>query len=370
MTKLCDKITIIGVGLIGGSFGMALSSQGLANLVTGFDIDQENLDLALETQAINNIADSLEEAVSEADLVVIATPVGLTIDYISKIAPLIKKGCIVTDVGSTKSKITQAARQLMPLGTFFVGGHPMTGSEVTGVRGADRYLFENAVYILTPTVDTDLVSLEKIRQLVISLGSKVIEILPEDHDLMVAGVSHLPHLVATALVNTVGEIQKDYKDILMLAAGGFRDTTRVASGHPLMWRDICLTNKESIIFTLDKFGDVLAQMRSMIEKCDDKGIESVFDQARNLRQNIPAKLRGYLPVIYEIVVTVPDHPGIIASLASLLGNEGINICDIEILRVREGEGGTIRLAFSTEEEQLKAVERLRKNNITVQKRLK
>ncbi len=368
MQPLFGKVTIIGVGLIGGSLGMALCSRCLAGKVVGVDIDYNNLKLAEETEAIHEGELDIEAAVTDADLIVVAVPVGVTLDIIGRIAPVIKKGCIVTDVGSTKADIVAEADRLMPAGAYFVGGHPMTGSEMAGVRGADRYLFENAVYILTPSAKTDRNAVEKVKKLVCALGANAIEMDPRAHDLMVAAVSHLPHLVAAALVNTVGEVQKDHEKTLMLAAGGFRDTTRIASGQPLMWKDICLSNRESILAVLDKFGAVLDQTRRMVEECDEEGLEEGFARARELRGKIPSKLRGYLPPAHEIVVTVPDRPGVIANLAGHLGNAGINIKDIEILRVREGEGGTIRLAFISEEEQLKAVEILRKEGISVKKR--
>ncbi|MFA5881531.1 MAG: prephenate dehydrogenase [Eubacteriales bacterium] len=368
MKPLFEKVAIIGVGLIGGSLGMALGSRGLAGTIIGVNSNPVSLQLALEAEAIHEGTLELEIAVSDADLVVIATPVGLTVDFIRRIVPFIKPGCIVTDVGSTKAEIVREAQKMMPPGTFFVGGHPMTGSEITGVRGADRYLFENAVYILTPAADTPRAAIKKVRKLVDSLGAKVIEIDPEEHDLMVAAVSHLPHFIAATLVNTVGEIQKDHEGLLMLAAGGFRDTTRVASGSPLMWKDICLTNKDNILKVLHKFREVLDETCQMIEKCDDQGLEGSLDKARELRKNIPSKMRGYLPSAYEVVVTVPDRPGVIAVMAGFLGDVGVNINDIEILRVREGEGGTIRLAFGTEEEQDKAVKVLGQNGINVKKR--
>ncbi len=368
MKVLFEKVAIIGVGLIGGSLGMALCSQGLAGKVTGVDIDPGNLELALELEAIHEGSLDAASAVSDADLVVIACPVGLTTGILREIATAVKPGAIVTDVGSTKADVVKEAGKIMPPGAFFVGGHPMTGSEIAGVKGADRYLFENAVYILTPTADLDSTVLERLRELVSGLGARVVEMNPEDHDMMVAAVSHLPHLVATALVNTAGQLQDDYKDLLMLAAGGFRDTTRVASGHPLMWKDICLTNKESILKVLDRFTAVLQETRRLVEACDDKGLEEGFEKARRLRNSIPSKMRGYLPQAYELVVTVPDRPGVIAGLARLAGDAGININDIEILRVREGEGGTIRLAFGSQEDQLKVLEIYRQNGLTVKRR--
>ena len=368
MRPLFQKVAIIGVGLIGGSLGMALYSRGLVEWVVGCDTDRENLELAVELEAIHEAVGDIKEAVTAADLVVVAVPVGLTVDIIRNIVPFIKKGSIVIDVGSTKAHIVKQVNEIMPPGTYFVGGHPMTGAETAGVRGADRYLFENAVYILTPAEETDRVAVDRVTEMLTCLGSRVVEIDPEEHDLMVATVSHLPHLVATALVKTAGEIQQDHEELLMLAAGGFRDTTRVASGNPLMWKDICLTNKSNILAVLDRFAGVLQSIRQNVENCDDKSLQKEFEKAGEIRRSIPAKLRGYLPVAYEIVVTVPDRPGVIADLANCLGNVGININDIEILRVREGEGGTIRLAFGSEEEQVRAIEVLRQNKIIVKKR--
>ncbi len=368
MKPLFKRVAIIGVGLIGGSLGMAILSRKLAGRVIGADIDPASLELALEAEAIHEGAADPETAVAGADLIMICTPVGNIVEIIKKIAPLLELGCIVTDVGSTKARIVGEAEKLIPAGTSFIGGHPMTGSEMTGVRGADRYLFENAVYILTPTGQTKQDAVKKLRRLVDALGAKVIEKHPAEHDLIVAAVSHLPHFVATTLVNTAGEIEKEHQGLLMLAAGGFRDTTRVAAGNPLMWRDICLTNKENILKVMDRFKEVLDKTYRMIADCDYQGLADGFTRARELRRNIPSKLRGYLPLVHEIVVTVPDRPGVIATVAGYLGNAGINISDIEILRVREGEGGTIRLAFGSEEEQAEAVKVLRQHGIIVKKR--
>lgn len=368
MKPLFEKAAIIGVGLIGGSLGLALRGWGLAAEVTGVDTDKANLDLALELEAVHLTSRDIGSAVTGADLVVIAVPVGLTVGIVEKIAPHLKPGCIVTDVGSTKAEIVKQVEKMMPEGTFFVGCHPMAGAETAGVRGADRYLFENAVYIVTPSPNTDQAALAKIKLMIDGLGARCIELDPQEHDIMVAAVSHLPHLVATALVNTAAQLEQEHHGLLMLAAGGFRDTTRIASGNPLMWKDICLTNKESILTVIDKFAGTLERIRSLVEKCDDPGLQDEFEQARILRENIPARIKGYLPQAFEIVVTVPDRPGIIGSLAALLGDAGININDIEILRVREGEGGTIRLAVGSEENQAKAVEVLRNNGVTVKKR--
>lgn len=365
---LFKKVVIIGVGVIGGSLGMALISRGLAQRIIGVDVDSPNLKLAVESTAIHEGTTELDKAVPGADLVVIATPVGITLNIVQAVGMLASQGCIITDVGSTKGKVVYEAEKLLPQGVQFIGGHPMTGSELAGVRGADTYLFENAVYVLTPTDNTDKKSIKKFRAMIEAIGAKVIETDPDEHDLMVAAVSHLPHLAATSLVNTVGQIDKEHEGLLMLAAGGFRDTTRIASGHPLMWRDICITNKDNILKVLDRYMAALTDVRALIEKCDDSGLQKDFEQARELRTNIPSRMRGYLPLVHDIVVTVPDKPGVIGNLAGVLGSRDINISDIEILRVREGEGGTIRIALGSLKEQEDALQLLRENGITAKKR--
>ncbi|KNZ68347.1 prephenate dehydrogenase [Thermincola ferriacetica] len=363
MQPLWEQVTIVGVGLIGGSLGMALRKKGLAKSVIGVDVREKILDTAVEMEAIDRGIVDLQAGVAEADLVVLATPICTSVRILTEIAPFLKKGCVVTDVGSTKNLIVETAARIMPEGTVFVGGHPMAGSEQAGVNGADLYLFENAVHILTVMPGTPEEPVQKLKQTVNSIGARVLEMNPVQHDFLVAGISHLPHIVAAALVNTVGRLHKDYPDILGLAAGGFRDTTRIASGHPLMWRDICTTNKEQILEVLKIFKETLNEMEAMIDNCDEEGIEAEFNRAREIRRGIPARMKGYLPVLYEIIIYVPDRPGVIAGIASLLGEAGINISDIEIMRVKEGEGGSIRLGFGSAEDQEKALTLFRENNI-------
>lgn len=365
---LFKKIVIIGVGVIGGSLGMAACSRGLAEKVVGVDIDDGNLKLALESHAVDEITTGLENAVTDADLVVIATPVKIVEEIMNRIAPFLKDGCIVTDVCSTKAEVMRLAGEILPSHTKFVGGHPMTGSEMFGVKGADEYLFENAVYVLTPTEETDINALKKIKEFISALGGKVAEVGPDEHDLMVAVVSHLPHLTAASLVNAAGSLEIEHEGLFMLAAGGFRDTTRVASGHPGMWKDICLSNKDNIVMALDRLTEVLGRVREYIKSSDKNRLEKELMMARKLRANIPSKLRGFHEPVFEVVATIPDKPGSIAKLASILADEGININEIEILRVREGEGGSVRVAVSTSQEQEKAVSVLCSEGIHTRKR--
>ncbi|MHB8157155.1 MAG: prephenate dehydrogenase/arogenate dehydrogenase family protein, partial [Desulfocucumaceae bacterium] len=257
---------------------------------------------------------------------------------------------------------------LLPAGSFFIGGHPMAGSEIEGITGADPYLFENAFYILTPGEDTPGHCLNSLIKLVEGIGSRPILMEPVEHDLSVAAVSHLPHLVAATLVNCLFDLPGNEK-ISILAAGGFRDTTRIAAGSPDMWRDIFITNQTSILKALNSFRDRLDEFQQAIEGQNQQKIYEVLFRAKNLKSGIPAKRKGYLPALWEIVVTVPDRPGVIGEIAIILGGSGINISDIEILRVREGEGGTIRIAFASQKEQDTAALLLSNSGIPVKKRL-
>jgi len=362
-----NRVTIVGVGLIGGSLGMALCARGLAGEVVGVGSRVENLRLAVELGAVHRFTESPAEGVAGADLVIIATPVCATIPVLREIMPTLSPGAVVTDVGSTKADIVRQAEGTLPPGISFVGGHPMAGSEQAGVRGADPYLFENAFYVITPTANTPPRALEAVKKLAAGAGAKVVEMEPDRHDLAVAAVSHLPHLLAATLVNTVVRMPES-EGVLPLAAGGFRDTTRIAAGNPVMWRDIFMANRDQVLDMIRRFKVELDFFESVIHQGNKEAIQDKLECAREVRSGLPAKTKGYLPCLFEIVVTVPDRPGIIAGFTVHLAEAGINISDIEILRVREGEGGTIRVGFATEEEQDGAVQMLREKGYAVRKR--
>ncbi|MBF7082023.1 prephenate dehydrogenase [Desulfallas sp. Bu1-1] len=356
---MIDRCVIIGVGLIGGSLGLALSERGLAGHISGVDTNEQNLEAALAGGAIHEPAE-LRRAVAGADLVVLATPVGATPGLLREIRDYLKPGAVVTDVGSTKLNVVEQAEAA--IGGRFVGGHPMAGAETAGFAGADPYLFENAFYLLTPTPRTDPAALGLMRRLVEAVGAHVMEMSPEQHDLVTAAISHLPHFVAAALVNAVAGMPAGDR-ALALAAGGFRDTTRIAAGNPVMWRDIFLSNRERVLEALDGFRGAVEQLETALRRGDGEKILQILTAAGKIRTELPIRSRGYLPRVYEIVVTVPDRPGVIAMLAGMLAGAGINISEIEILRAREGYGGTIRIGFATPGEQERALGLLQENEI-------
>ncbi|RDV80935.1 prephenate dehydrogenase [Ammonifex thiophilus] len=365
---MLGKVVVVGVGLIGGSLGLALRRRGKAREVVGVGRSAERLRQAQLLGAVDSFTTDPAEGVKGADLVVVATPIGAIVPTLESLAPHLEPGTVVTDVGSTKREIVEAAEKLAAKYSFaFVGGHPMAGSERTGVENADPYLFENAYYILTPTPSTPAEAISRVEELVEAVGARKVAIPPDLHDYYVAAVSHLPHCLASALCNLIASLPEK-EAILPLAAGGFRDTTRVAAGDPALWRDILLTNTDPLRELLALLLQVLQELEGLLAKKDARELEEWLRRAQTLRKEVPTKSKGYLPELHEIVVTVPDRPGVIAHLASLLAAKDINIADIEILRAREGEGGTIRLAFTRSEAQEKAYETLAAAGIEVRKR--
>jgi prephenate dehydrogenase len=359
------RVAIIGLGVIGGSLGMALLAKGNYEVV-GIDRDPVTVRLALETGAVSAGTTDCLNGVKQADIVVLAIPVGDLADLAREIAPSISSEAIVTDVGSTKEEVVALLEEIFP--SRFVGGHPMTGSERSGIEGAELYLFENAIYVLTPTARTDSEALQKIQEMVADSGAISCFISPDDHDRIVAAISHLPHMMAVALMNLAADFSETHPQALTLAAGGFRDMTRIAASSQVMWRDIFATNRRNVIELTRHFREVLLHCEQLLEREDYNELVLFMQRACCERQKIPFHLKGTLPTLYELICTVPDRPGSIALITGLLGEEEINISDLEILRIREGEGGTIRLGFKTEREVERAFQVLCKADIAVKRR--
>ncbi|MCL5981121.1 MAG: prephenate dehydrogenase/arogenate dehydrogenase family protein [Firmicutes bacterium] len=286
MTQLFRRVAIIGVGMMGGSLGRALLSRGLAGEVVGFDAAPVALRAAKVLGAISRSAASLADVVSGAELVVLAAPVGAVIKLLPEVARLANKGSIITDVCSTKLQILKAAETL-PEGISFVGGHPMAGSEQDGCQALDEMLFEQAVYILTPSINSSVADLETMSALVHRLGAKPLVMGAEEHDQLVGAVSHLPHLAATALVRTLEKKTWQREKFLALAAGGFRDTTRIAMGNPEMWKDICLSNRENVSRLLGDYMIELTNLRLLTLFGDEETLTAFFRHSREFRRQFP-----------------------------------------------------------------------------------
>lgn len=343
-------IAIVGVGLIGGSLGLAWRAAKAARVI-GIVRRPESVDEVVAVGACDEATLDLAAGVQRADVVVVCTPVTSIVPTVEKLLPYLRKGTIVTDAGSTKREICEQLWRALPPGVHFIGGHPMAGSERDGVAAADPYLFENAAYVLTPpappTAETDA-ALHTLKSLVELTGAHTMVMDAKRHDLIVAAVSHVPHLTAAALVHAASQVNSQIPDTLNLAAGGFRDTTRIASGSAPLWRDICHTNSAAITQVLDLLIEDLRSVRSQLVHGDMAGLENFLAKARHVRSQVPNRSKGILTSLCEIVVQVIDRPGEIAKVTELLAEGQINVIDIEILRVREGEGGTLRLGFEAE----------------------
>jgi prephenate dehydrogenase len=278
------NICIIGLGLIGGSLARAIKERGLAGNITGIDNDKDNLKAALEEGTINSPG-QIPGGVATADLVIIATPVRAALSIITQIAPHIAPGTIVTDVTSTKEQIVAHATGILPPGVSFVGGHPMAGSEKSGFRNSRPDLFNGAYYFITPVSDTESSAVLKIKSLVNAIDAVPVELTPGEHDRVVAIISHVPHLTAVALVNNLHR-QPGFNDILPLAAGGFKDITRIASSFPGLWQEILMSNRTKIIPVLDNLIKILDNYKRALESGASETILEELSRARSLRQQI------------------------------------------------------------------------------------
>ncbi|GAC1389082.1 MAG: prephenate dehydrogenase/arogenate dehydrogenase family protein [Ktedonobacteraceae bacterium] len=276
-----NRVAIIGLGLIGGSIGLALHRAKVAREIVGYDMGEGVSKRACTIGAIDRPCDSLADVVQGAEFVVLATPVGAMHMLLKNIGSLVSPGTIVTDVASTKAQVIAWAEEFLPPSVPFVGGHPMTGKEVSGVEVADATLFHNCTYCLTPTPSTQLAALNKVVAFVEILNAHIRYLQPEEHDKQVAGVSHLPFIASIAMMTTVAE-DATWSEASLLAASGFRDMSRLAGGNPEMYRDICTTNNEAIIYWLDIYIDSLKKIRSSIH-FQEKGLSDTFVEAQHLR---------------------------------------------------------------------------------------
>jgi len=277
-----EKIAVLGLGLIGGSLGLALRKAGVAKNIAGYDSNPDVTRHALARGAITHLYHTGEEAVQQADMVVLATPILALPALLERIAPVLKPGALVTDTASTKAQVLTWAQTLLPANVVFVGGHPMAGREHSGIEAAEEKLFEGCSYCLTPTMETPPEAIAHLSAIVMRLGARPFVLDAERHDRLVAGISHLPFLLSSTLVQVLAR-EEDWPEMMNLAAGGFRDMSRLAAGSPTMYRDICLTNKQAILSWLDALAWQLERVRSLIAISDD-ALEPYFAQAKQVRE--------------------------------------------------------------------------------------
>jgi prephenate dehydrogenase len=322
------RAQVVGTGLIGGSIGLALRARGWH--VTGRDRDPRSAAQALRLGALDEVGDD-----DAAELTVVATPVGAIAGEVR--AALEHTAGLVTDVGSVKAP-------LVPLmaDPRYVGGHPMAGSEQEGVAGARADLFEGATWVLTPVSTTPDEALARIRSIVSSLGAEVVSIPPDRHDEMVAIVSHVPHLTAATLMRLADERSAEHRALLRLAAGGFRDMTRVAAGHPGIWPDICDENRTAILTELDRLTEALERVRAVVAARDRGAIAELLEKARSARVALPARF-GRPDELVEVRVPIPDRKGELARIFTKATELDVSVADVEIAHSAESQEGVLIL---------------------------
>ncbi|HEY1832115.1 MAG TPA: prephenate dehydrogenase/arogenate dehydrogenase family protein [Acidimicrobiales bacterium] len=326
------RALVVGTGLIGGSIALALRERGWH--VSGLDADAERAEEALAAGVVDALGDDLG-----AEVIFVATPASTVSDVVRSVLEdtARRPDAVVTDVCGVKSAIAESADH-----PRFIGGHPMAGSEQIGLGGADPDLFAGAVWVLTPTAITDLEAFDRLSGVVSSLGADVLVLSAADHDRLVAMVSHVPHLVAATLMNAASAGAEQDAALLRLAAGGFRDMTRVAAGHPGIWPDICAENSAAIVGALDGLVAELTLMRDRVAGQDRDGLLDVLNHASLARRNLPARV--VRPEhLAELRIPVPDRQGVLAEITALAANAGISIYDIEIAHSAEGPRGVLIL---------------------------
>jgi len=318
------RVNVVGLGLIGGSIAAGLGARGWH--VSGEDVSTQRVSAALERGHIHAAG-----LYRDADLTFVAVPVLAAQDQVEQ--ALKATTGVVSDVGSVKGTLCAAIDDAR-----FVGGHPMAGSELEGLDGADAEMFNGAVWVLTPTTRTSHRSLEAVAKVVGLLGAEMVAMAPERHDEMVAVVSHVPHLTAASLMGLAADGADEHAALLRLAAGGFRDMTRIASGHPDIWLDICDQNRPAIVGALDRLIGGLSEMRNIVGSADREALLARLQRARSARSNLPSRITRP-ELVAEVRIPIPDRPGAAAEIFTLAARDGINIASFEVVHLAESNLG-------------------------------
>ncbi|WP_050180721.1 prephenate dehydrogenase [Domibacillus robiginosus] len=349
------NVFIAGLGLIGGSLAKAIKKAHEQAHIIGFDVRGSELGLAEALNIIDERALSFEEGAQKADLIILAVPVLKTEEMIKTLAELpLKEGVLITDTGSTKSRVMKQAALLDRKGIAFIGGHPMAGSHKSGVAASKELLFENAFYLLTPGSAAGEKHVAMLKKWLEGTRANILVVTAEDHDEMTGVISHFPHIIAASLVHQAQKYNEDNPLIERLAAGGFRDITRIASSSPEMWKDISLHNKEILIALLTNWRDEMNSVLSLLETENEEKLYHYFNDAKKFRDGLPADSKGAIPAFYELYVDVPDYPGVISELTGYLADERISITNIRIVETREDVFGVLVISFQSEKDRLRA----------------
>ena len=364
MTK---TIGFVGLGLIGGSIARAIRRVHPDYYILAFDSSRDALALALRQGVIDTVCEENDTRFAGCDYVFLCAPVEINVQALEKLRSLIRPGCILTDAGSVKSVIHRRVEE-MGLGHCFIGGHPMAGSERSGFENSSDRLVENAYYILTPGSGINLNALADLTELITSIGAIPLVLSCEDHDYITAGISHLPHLIASSLVNLVRELDGPQEYMKMIAAGGFRDITRIASSSPVMWQQICEENRQNISEVLDAYIRRLIEIRCEIDAGNGSYIFDMFDASKEYRESIDIVDRGPIGKAHAIYIELVDEPGGIAAITTILAADGINIKNMGIIHNREFTEGVLKIDFYDLDAMEKGKALLEKRNYRISER--
>ncbi len=366
-TMKFNTVGFIGFGLIGGSIARKMKENDPNVHIIATAGHQTTIDDAFGLGLIENDKLLPLTAFNTCDVIFLCAPVNNNIGYLRELKDIIKSDCIITDVGSTKTQIHKTVIEL-GLEDNFIGGHPMTGSEKTGILNSDKQLLENAYYIITPTARTTKTNLADFKSFVISLGSIALILDYNEHDHATAAISHLPHMIAYSLVNLVEHIDSEKETMKTIAAGGFRDVTRIAASSPVMWENICRSNKEQLLSLMDQYEANFHNLRDLIAQDNSKALMDYFQDSKNYRDSLTLPGSKIRKDFHEVFVDLADEAGGIAVIASLLAFKGINLKNIGIINNREFEDGVLRIEFYDEKALEAAIEVLSERNYTIYRR--
>ncbi len=362
-----NKIGFVGLGLIGGSIAKAIRQYYPDYEIVAFDKNKEALALATQESVIDVAATTIDDNFHNCSYIFLCAPVAYNTAYLKQLKEYMHTDCILTDVGSVKTNIHKEVEAL-ELEEFFIGGHPMAGSEKSGFSNSKAMLIENAYYILTPSRKVSQAKIDRYTQFVENLKALPVQLTYDEHDYITGTISHLPHIIAASLVNFVKDSDSKEEYMKNLAAGGFKDITRIASSSPTMWQHICLKNSENISDILGKYIETLNYAKDLIDNGDESAIYNLFDSSRNYRNSIPSSSAGPIKKAYAVYCDIIDEAGGIAAIATILASNNINLKNIGIVHNREFEEGVLRIEFYDEASSKKAAGLLQKFRYIVYER--
>ncbi|MDA3847792.1 MAG: prephenate dehydrogenase/arogenate dehydrogenase family protein [Vallitaleaceae bacterium] len=345
-------VGIIGLGLIGGSLAKAIKKYQLAEKITAYNRSPINLEQALSDRSIDMGSSTIDNAFKDCDIIFLCLPVDVNIALAKRLELIVSKDCIITDVSSTKTEICQ---EMKSIDINFIGGHPMTGSEKTGYIASNELIFENAYYIYTKDESTKTSDIDKLIAFTETIKAIPIIMDSNKHDFVTASISHVPHVIASGLVNIVKQLDSPEGYMHDLAAGGFKSITRIASSSPDVWQQICASNKDNVVEVLDLYINYLTDVKNNIQLYNPDYVYDFFNNARDYRDSFIEHQPSSLPNYYAISIDVFDQTGIIAKVATELSNESINIKNIGVVNNREHVSGILEIVFYEKDHMERAI---------------